>query len=73
VPPHWFLPIGSSYCQVRRGEVASELRGTGHLDSFWKGADGNCYAVIMDCDLTDDLKRRIKAREPIVQLEKKIT
>jgi hypothetical protein len=69
MPPHWFVPVGSSDCHVRRGEVQRELRGNGHLHCFWKGSDGDCYALIMDCDLDDDLKRRIKAREPIVELE----
>ena len=72
MPPHWFLPVRSSDCRARRGEVHRELRGNGQLRGFWKGADGNCYALIFDCDLTDDLKDRIGAREPIVELEEEV-
>jgi hypothetical protein len=75
VPPHWFVPVRSSDAKQRRTEVETAIQGHGKLGSFWRGSDGNLYALINDCptlDQDEKLKRNLKVSGPLIGLEQEV-
>ena len=75
MPAHWFAPLKSSDPATRKEEVKAALSGHGSLQSFWKGDDGNLYALIKDCpnlDSDQELKKNLKVAGQLIGLEKEV-